>query len=363
MEGYTEEASPEEIVRSIEGILTKSRGKRRHRKTHGRISFGDLARAIADQWKTISPDTKAIFDHYAEVDMHRYKREVKVWRDKKEKESEEVSLAGAGSNKESNFMRAMNSSFSSVDSSDSDFNLDDLPVEKIHSDPWQPRKQSSNYDSFNSSFSSVDSRASDFSLEPLPIRNMIVQQQLMRRQEQQQQQQHQQQFGDSKPQYVSSNHSPMMPPYALPPGVQFGHSSLSSLQPMDSLLGVPSSHLSEYASGNMSGHGSGLSSSYASGLASGTSYATASTDPASSYSSGMHASIGLFPPSAVTEGMPPRRAAFFDPSSYDDLFSNEYAPDDGSSRGLENYMGNMDLGRGSNSGNRSNMDSSHGNNI
>jgi hypothetical protein len=72
VEGHTEEARPEEIVRSIEWrILTKSGEKRRHREIHGRISFGDLARTIADKWKTVDPQRKAIFDHYAEVDMHR----------------------------------------------------------------------------------------------------------------------------------------------------------------------------------------------------------------------------------------------------------------------------------------------------
>ena len=62
MEGYTDDATPEELVRSIESILSKSREKRRHRKSHGRISFGDLARAIADQWKAINPKAKEIFE-------------------------------------------------------------------------------------------------------------------------------------------------------------------------------------------------------------------------------------------------------------------------------------------------------------
>ena len=48
VEGRSEQCSPEELIRSIENILSTSRETRRHRKTHGRISFGDLARKYMD---------------------------------------------------------------------------------------------------------------------------------------------------------------------------------------------------------------------------------------------------------------------------------------------------------------------------
>jgi hypothetical protein len=45
--GHTEEARPEGIVRGIEWLSVTSREKRRHRKTHGRISFGDFAQTVS----------------------------------------------------------------------------------------------------------------------------------------------------------------------------------------------------------------------------------------------------------------------------------------------------------------------------
>jgi hypothetical protein len=139
VEGETDEPTPGDIVTSIERILSKSREKRRHRKSHGRISFGDLARAIADQWKAINPQHKEIFEHYAEVDMVRYRREVKVWKDKKELESEANTMAKHG-----NFINSMSNSFNSTSSE-----LEGLPDEGSAAD------QRAIHESFNSSYSSA----------------------------------------------------------------------------------------------------------------------------------------------------------------------------------------------------------------
>lgn len=141
VDGITHEESPEEVVRSIEAILSKSRQKRRHRKSHGKISFGDLARVIADQWKIINPKLKEIFNHYAEIDMVRYRRELKTWKEKKERESEISALA-----KHSNFVNQMSNSFNSSAS----LSLDDLP-----DDGNASASTSSMHDSFNSSHSSL----------------------------------------------------------------------------------------------------------------------------------------------------------------------------------------------------------------
>ena len=179
VQGETGEASPEEIVRSIEGILTKSREKRRHRKSHGRISFGDLARAIADQWKTISPKSKAIFDHYAEVDMLRYRREVKVWQEKKERETEAHTLA-----KHNSFISQMTGSFSSSNAEDI---LKSLPVESsniqsksFQNDSFHSSSNSAYSSSFNS-FGSFDNTSTGVQrrMEPNSIPSMLRRQQLL----------------------------------------------------------------------------------------------------------------------------------------------------------------------------------------
>ena len=193
--GHTEEATPEETVRSIEAILSKSPEKRRHRKTHGRISFGDLARTIADKWKTLEQKDKAIFDHYAEIDMLRYRREVKVWKEKKDREEDEKAAYNV-QQKQAAFMKSMgNSSFSSLDGSHSSAHslLESLPYEGSTTSDPQPGKTTSQYE-YNSSYSSVGSYGSesshDFSTGSgmrMPL--MMKQQQHLQQLQQQQQQQ------------------------------------------------------------------------------------------------------------------------------------------------------------------------------
>ncbi len=161
VEGRPEECTAEEAIRSIESILSTSRETRRHRKTHGRISFGDLARKIAEKWKAIGTEQKAVFEHYAELDMRRYRKEVKTWKDKKESEaySKQGMMDGSA-----------NASFSSLDS-DADYAFENFTASGASEDAWAPRR--SVYDSMNSSFSSVCSVDSELSLEPIPIDEML----------------------------------------------------------------------------------------------------------------------------------------------------------------------------------------------
>eukprot|EP00529_Nitzschia_sp_RCC80_P012251 CAMPEP_0113493724 /NCGR_PEP_ID=MMETSP0014_2-20120614/28739_1 /TAXON_ID=2857 /ORGANISM="Nitzschia sp." /LENGTH=574 /DNA_ID=CAMNT_0000387595 /DNA_START=73 /DNA_END=1797 /DNA_ORIENTATION=- /assembly_acc=CAM_ASM_000159 len=188
VEGKTGEATPEETIRSIEYILSSSRETRRHRKTHGRITFGDLARRIADKWKAIPPEEKALFDHYASIDMRRYRKEVQLWKERKECES-----TGGGKG-----LEGSNPSYSDSVSEYSEAGMNGS-AHSHHSrprqhDPWAPRQNL--YDSMSNSFSSVDS---EFSMDPLPIRMMRQQQQIAQRQQQQQQQISQANFHQSMP--------------------------------------------------------------------------------------------------------------------------------------------------------------------
>lgn len=174
VDNKTEEPTPEEVVRSIEGILATSRETRRHRKTHGKISFGDLARQIADRWKNISRENKAVFEHYADLDMRRYRKNVQAWKERKENEA--FSAARQAVMAQSDHVSSMHSSMSSIDSQSSDYSFDQLPA-----DPFAPRRNF--YDS--SSFSSSSSTFSD----PVQIGMMAqanAQQQQMMMQQQQQ---------------------------------------------------------------------------------------------------------------------------------------------------------------------------------
>ena len=165
VEGREEDGSAEEVIRSIENILSTSRETRRHRKTHGRISFGDLARKIAEKWKGIVPEHKAVFEHYAELDMRRYRKELKIWKDKKEAGE---TLDGAGSAHDS----------TSGGSVPSEFSIEQHIMGSqggggAGSDAaWAPRKNF--YDQMNSSFSSSCSVDSELSMEPIPIGDMLM---------------------------------------------------------------------------------------------------------------------------------------------------------------------------------------------
>ncbi len=69
-------------------LTSKTRGpkRRQDRISHGQISFGDLARTIAAKWKAIDPKLKAIYNQYAAQEKVRYKKEVMIWKEKKERE-------------------------------------------------------------------------------------------------------------------------------------------------------------------------------------------------------------------------------------------------------------------------------------
>lgn len=169
VEGLPEEGTVEETIASIENIVANSTETRRHRKTHGQISFGDLARKIADKWKAIGKNQRALFDHYAALDMKRYRRDVSIWKAKKEQEA----LAAKG--KGTVGLDASGCSSHSSGTYFSDFDRDDhIGANSVSScDEWNTM-QAPRHDALSASFNSVDSEG-DFSLEPVPIVDMSLQ--------------------------------------------------------------------------------------------------------------------------------------------------------------------------------------------
>ena len=51
--------------------------KRRHRKSHGRISFIELSKEISSRWKKLTDDRKEFYREVAAVDFARYQQELK----------------------------------------------------------------------------------------------------------------------------------------------------------------------------------------------------------------------------------------------------------------------------------------------
>jgi hypothetical protein len=72
-----------DFIISVQKMASKRKEKRRHRKTHGKIGFADLARKIAEKWKKLDSESKSYFEARAEAEKARYKRELEVWNRKR----------------------------------------------------------------------------------------------------------------------------------------------------------------------------------------------------------------------------------------------------------------------------------------
>lgn len=53
--------------------------KRKHRKSHGKISFAELARTIANKWRALDRDIKSLFEERAAMEKARHQREIQEW--------------------------------------------------------------------------------------------------------------------------------------------------------------------------------------------------------------------------------------------------------------------------------------------
>ena len=60
--------------------LTEDERRRKHRKTHGKIGFADLARSIAHNWRMIDKPDRSMFEARADIEKARYKKELDVWK-------------------------------------------------------------------------------------------------------------------------------------------------------------------------------------------------------------------------------------------------------------------------------------------
>jgi HMG-box domain len=66
--------------------------KRQHRKTHGKVSFHDLSRVVANNWRRLSDEQKAIFNHQASIEKKIYKQALDTWVMKQMKQGRSATL-------------------------------------------------------------------------------------------------------------------------------------------------------------------------------------------------------------------------------------------------------------------------------
>ena len=66
----SESGKPQALVRPI---IPAERKRRPHRKTHGKISFQELARSVGERWKNLDEDRRKYYQELAKEDMKRQK--------------------------------------------------------------------------------------------------------------------------------------------------------------------------------------------------------------------------------------------------------------------------------------------------
>ena len=95
----TSSPSAIQTIRTLQKIIVRSRGQtkgtadkakssRSHTKTHGKISFVDLAKTVAKKWKELDQASKAVYNAFADMERNLYKEKVKAWERRKKAEAE-----------------------------------------------------------------------------------------------------------------------------------------------------------------------------------------------------------------------------------------------------------------------------------
>lgn len=69
-EGGDGEGKPKALMRPL---IPSQKKRRPHRKTHGKISFQQLARMVGERWKSLANDKKEYYQNLAKEDMKRQK--------------------------------------------------------------------------------------------------------------------------------------------------------------------------------------------------------------------------------------------------------------------------------------------------
>lgn len=69
---------PSEGFRTVQGTC-----KREHKRTHGKVSFVELARQIGQKWQALDEAARSPFVHQARLERERYREEVARYRERK----------------------------------------------------------------------------------------------------------------------------------------------------------------------------------------------------------------------------------------------------------------------------------------
>jgi len=79
------------VVQPVDGI-TARRGKRVHRKTHGKMGFATMAKTISSKWKSLDAEARRPYDEQAKVEKARYLEELRKYKERKAAEAKEAEV-------------------------------------------------------------------------------------------------------------------------------------------------------------------------------------------------------------------------------------------------------------------------------
>ena len=69
----------QETMRKANEAHLQRRGKRAHRRSHGKIGFHDLAQIVAARWKQLDEEARDRLRHFAKAEKAKYLKELQVW--------------------------------------------------------------------------------------------------------------------------------------------------------------------------------------------------------------------------------------------------------------------------------------------
>ena len=58
----------------------KGQTKRKHRKTHGKVGFAQMAKEISTKWKALDKCERKVFEDQASAEKERYVKAMSIWR-------------------------------------------------------------------------------------------------------------------------------------------------------------------------------------------------------------------------------------------------------------------------------------------
>jgi HMG (high mobility group) box len=95
-EGEAKEGDEEKPKALLRPLIPSQKKRRPHRKTHGKVSFQQLARMVGERWKSLPEDERKYYQELAQEDMKRQKLAMEEYYAKQNASKSKPSLSSSG---------------------------------------------------------------------------------------------------------------------------------------------------------------------------------------------------------------------------------------------------------------------------